>query len=68
MHQDSNQHSHGSDTPPPGGVKDPVCGMTVDSRGTPYRTGHRGIVYYFCCAGCQKTFAADPDRFRAAAK
>jgi xanthine dehydrogenase accessory factor len=39
---------------------DPVCGMTV-------RTGEGGlqltrdaIIYYFCCAGCRRTFENDP--------
>jgi xanthine dehydrogenase accessory factor len=39
-------------------VTDPVCGMTVDtaSRSTQYE----GRAYYFCCAGCQRAFEADP--------
>ncbi len=38
---------------------DPVCGMTVTEEAEnsyPFE----GAVYYFCCAGCQKKFSADP--------
>ncbi len=38
---------------------DPVCGMTVnpsDSRSSQ----HEGKAYYFCSAGCQSKFEADP--------
>jgi xanthine dehydrogenase accessory factor len=39
-------------------ITDPVCGMTVDpgSRSTQYE----GRTYYFCGAGCQRAFEADP--------
>jgi xanthine dehydrogenase accessory factor len=39
-------------------LTDPVCGMTVDtaSRSAEYE----GRTYYFCCAGCQRSFEADP--------
>ena len=67
MHDDADGHSHGSESAHTSTVRDLVCGMMVDPRGTPYRTGHRGIVYYFCSAGCQKRFQAEPDRFLAVA-
>ena len=50
--------------PPPRGVsgkgslgqaKDPVCGMVVD-KATALRTERAGRSYYFCSAGCQRTF------------
>lgn len=41
---------------------DPVCGMTVgmDSK---YHYQYADRDYYFCCAGCQQKFAADPDHY-----
>ncbi len=38
---------------------DPVCGMTV-SEDAENSYQFEGAVYYFCCAGCQKKFSADP--------
>jgi Cu+-exporting ATPase len=38
-----------------GQVKDPVCGMVVD-KATALRTDRSGRSYYFCSAGCQRTF------------
>jgi Cu+-exporting ATPase len=45
-------------------VKDPVCGMTVD---TATAAGGR-VVYeseevYFCSDACRRTFEAEPERF-----
>ena len=42
---------------------DPVCGMTVapDASGLPL--GHDGVTYYFCCAGCRRTFADNPGAY-----
>jgi xanthine dehydrogenase accessory factor len=42
---------------------DPVCGMTVDPRTTHHRADHQGVTYYFCAAGCQQQFEADPSRY-----
>ena len=38
-----------------GQAKDPVCGMVVD-KATALRTDRSGRSYYFCSAGCQRTF------------
>ncbi|MCM2369963.1 heavy metal translocating P-type ATPase [Aporhodopirellula aestuarii] len=38
---------------------DPVCGMTVDLAESRH-SEHEGQSYYFCSAGCQKKFEADP--------
>ncbi|MEL6296610.1 MAG: heavy metal translocating P-type ATPase [Pseudomonadota bacterium] len=39
---------------------DPVCGMTVEIKeGTRSRV-HGGETFYFCSAGCQEKFGADP--------
>jgi xanthine dehydrogenase accessory factor len=42
---------------------DPVCGMTVtaDASGKPLE--HAGVTYYFCCAGCRRTFEENPDAY-----
>lgn len=38
-----------------GQAKDPICGMVVD-KATALRTERAGRSYYFCSAGCQRTF------------
>ena len=42
---------------------DPVCGMTVtaDASGRPLT--HDGVTYYFCCAGCRRTFEENPEAY-----
>ena len=42
---------------------DPVCGMTVmpGASGLPFEHDRR--TYYFCCAGCRRTFEEDPDSY-----
>ncbi|HEV2405882.1 MAG TPA: XdhC family protein [Ktedonobacterales bacterium] len=35
---------------------DPICGMTVDVASARYTSERDGQMYYFCCAGCKKTF------------
>ncbi len=42
---------------------DPVCGMTVDTSDAAHTALHEGTTYYFCCAGCQERFAANPAQF-----
>ena len=39
---------------------DPVCGMTVTAGRSAYPLEHEGVTYYFCCAGCRRTFEQDP--------
>lgn len=41
-------------------IKDPVCGMTVDSSTTAHRVEHEGTIYHFCAAGCAATFRENP--------
>jgi len=65
-HDHRNDHDHGS-TQQPGGVKDPVCGMTVDPHKTAHRAEHQGRPYYFCSAGCHDKFVAEPQRYMQAA-
>ena len=45
------------------GVKDPVCGMTVDPHTAKHRHTHKGRPYYFCSADCREKFAADPAQY-----
>lgn len=45
--------------------KDPVCGMTV-SADSPHVVQHQGNPIYFCSAGCQRKFEADPTKYVAA--
>ena len=43
----------------PGGLKDPVCGMSVTAESA-HRLQHEGRPVYFCSASCKEKFAADP--------
>ncbi len=54
---------HGHQGHAGGGVRDPVCGMTVDPQQTAHRQVHAGNTYYFCSAGCRAKFAADPAKY-----
>jgi xanthine dehydrogenase accessory factor len=42
---------------------DPVCGMTVTPGTGGMPLEHDGITYYFCCAGCRRSFADEPGKF-----
>lgn len=44
-------------------VLDPVCGMTVTADASHFPVEHHGTTYYFCCAGCSQSFAADPAHY-----
>ncbi len=44
-------------------AKDPVCGMDVESKPGTLQATHQGKTYYFCSAGCKKSFEADPARY-----
>jgi Cu+-exporting ATPase len=46
-----------------GTVRDPVCGMAVAPDTAKYRTELAGAVYYFCGAGCQTKFLANPVKY-----
>ena len=39
---------------------DPVCGMTVNADPSSYPLEHEGVTYYFCCAGCRRSFQENP--------
>jgi xanthine dehydrogenase accessory factor len=42
---------------------DPVCGMTVMPGPSGLPLEHDTRTYYFCCAGCRRTFEEDPDAY-----
>lgn len=47
-------------------VKDVVCGMTVDTATAEYKSDYKGQTYYFCSAGCKRSFDQDPQRYLSA--
>jgi xanthine dehydrogenase accessory factor len=44
---------------------DPVCEMEVDVARAKFVSEYDGSTYYFCAAGCQRAFEADPSVFLA---
>jgi len=68
-------HSHGPTTPfalpampaapPPGTVKDLVCGMDVDPAKTKHSAVHDGKNYFFCSARCLERFRREPEKYLA---
>jgi xanthine dehydrogenase accessory factor len=44
----------------PAETVDPVCGMTVAADASSYPLEHDGQTYYFCCAGCRRSFQENP--------
>jgi len=38
-----------------------VCGMTVTADASALSLAHEGVTYYFCCAGCRRTFEQNPE-------
>ncbi len=52
-------HTHG---PAPGELRDPVCGMTVETS-SPHKTEHDGQTWHFCSSHCQERFEASPEQF-----
>jgi xanthine dehydrogenase accessory factor len=42
---------------------DPVCGMAVEASGSTYRSEYEGRSFYFCCAGCKRTFDQRPQKY-----
>lgn len=47
----------------PAHAVDPVCGMSVDISAARFVTHHAGTEVYFCAAGCQRVFEADPSEY-----
>ena len=44
-------------------VKDPVCGMDIDPKTAAGKSEYKGQTYYFCSAGCKKTFDKEPEKY-----
>jgi YHS domain-containing protein len=44
-------------------VKDPVCGMTLDSETALAHTTLEGQTYEFCSTACRDQFLASPERY-----
>jgi YHS domain-containing protein len=44
-------------------VKDPVCGMEVDTGRAAASETHRNATYHFCSTACARAFRADPERY-----
>ncbi|WP_332699671.1 heavy metal translocating P-type ATPase, partial [Bosea sp. (in: a-proteobacteria)] len=69
-HAGHRHHDHGSGHDRPGeaqaaGVKDPVCGMTVDPETARHRASHAGRTYFFCSDNCRGKFEAQPAAYLA---
>ena len=47
----------------PVGVRDPVCGMTVDPQKAAGSVAYQGQTYYFCSSGCAAKFQAAPQKY-----
>jgi len=65
-HHGHHHHDHAAGHGPAAaaeGVKDPVCGMTVDPHTAKHRHEHAGRTYYFCAARCREKFIADPQKY-----
>ncbi len=44
-------------------VKDPVCGMDIDPKTAAGQSEYKGQTYYFCSAGCKKSFDKEPEKY-----
>jgi YHS domain-containing protein len=42
---------------------DPICGMTVEIATAHFTTEHNGKTYYFCAAGCKRSFDKEPGKY-----
>ena len=48
-------------------VKDPVCGMMIDTESAQGHTAFRGRTYYFCSSECVAAFELNPEQYAAEA-
>jgi YHS domain-containing protein len=49
-------------------VKDPVCGMEIDSEQAAGSSEYEGVTYYFCAEACKQDFDAAPWKFMGSVK
>jgi len=47
---------------------DPVCGMTVEIATAHFTSEFKGKTYYFCAAGCKRSFDKEPGKYIQAEK
>lgn len=50
-------------TPTPPEARDPVCGMTVEIATAHFTSEYNGRTYYFCAAGCKRSFDKEPAKY-----
>ena len=62
MH-DMNGMGHGMGDSAASAVKDPVCGMSVDSATAAATREYDGVTYYFCNPGCADKFVRNPSAY-----
>jgi len=48
-------------------VKDSICGMMIEAEKSAGSSTFQGRTFYFCSAGCKRTFDKDPARHAKAA-
>jgi len=44
-------------------VHDPVCGMDIEPETAAGTSEYKGQTYYFCSAGCKRSFDKDPEKY-----
>jgi Cu+-exporting ATPase len=44
-------------------ARDPVCGMTVEIATAHFTSEYAGTTYYFCAAGCKRSFDKEPQKY-----
>jgi xanthine dehydrogenase accessory factor len=44
-------------------ARDPVCGMTVEMATARFTSQYEGTTYYFCAAGCKRSFDKEPQKY-----
>ena len=47
---------------------DPVCKMEVEESKAAATADYQGKTYYFCAAGCKKSFEQNPEKYLAPSK
>ena len=55
----SSKHSNNQNT----GIKDPVCGMTVDPQTSSNSYTYKEQIYFFCCDHCLSKFETNPEQY-----
>ena len=44
-------------------ARDPVCGMSVEIATAHFMSEYAGTTYYFCAAGCKRSFDKEPQKY-----